>query len=99
MQQHASAVDLRDGERDPFGDTQAAGVDDAQTDAVAWDVDTVEQVMHFGLAEDGRQLVLGRRANEGQSGPVTSQRAFKKKLDATDAMVSEERESLRSLRR
>src|SRR6266487_52419 len=85
MQQHASTVDLRDGERNGFGDAQAAGVDDAQTDAVAWDVNASEQVLHFGLAEDRRQLVLGRRANEGQSGPVTPQRTFKQKLDATDS--------------
>ncbi len=68
VQQTPRAIDVGDLQSDNLGDTQAAGVGEAEEQTVAWAGQSVQEALHLGAAEDGGQgaglLAVGDAGDE-----------------------------------
>ena len=59
VQEHALGIDVEDLQLEPFTQTQAAGVDGDQTDAMIQKGDASQDTSHLGSGEDDGQFELG----------------------------------------
>lgn len=66
MQEHAPGVDISDLQTQAFAQTQAAGVDRRQTDAMIQRGQRQENFANFGGREDDREFELGIGADQFQ---------------------------------
>ena len=87
MQLHTRAVDLGDLEVDAFEQAQAAGVDDAQADAVVWATDLLDDAPDFFGSEHDGQLLGQGRADEVAQGPGTVQGVDVEELDGVEGDI------------
>jgi hypothetical protein len=78
------AVDVGDAQIGSFLQTQAAGVDGAETNFVTRQSDVTENLTHLCEAEDDGQLLLRRRTHDAEDGPATVERLFVEESDPAD---------------
>ncbi len=81
---HAGAVDVSPAQIRSLLQTQAAGVDGAETNSVARQSHVRENLSHFRDAEDDRQLLLRRRSHNAEDGPRAVECLFVEELDASE---------------
>ena len=74
----------RCGDRFPW-QSQAAGIDGGETNFVTRQSDERQNLAHFFAAQNNRQLLLARRAQDTEDGPIALKGAFVEKLDAEDS--------------
>ena len=55
-----------------------------ETNSVAWQSEALENLAHFGDAEDDGQLLFGHRPHDAKDGPATVERVLVEKADAAD---------------
>lgn len=87
VQEHAPGVNVADLELEAFAQTQAAGVNGGQTNAVIQKCDACQNAAHLGDAEDDRQFELGIGANQLDLGrPGTAEGFLPEKLEGTEGL-------------
>jgi hypothetical protein len=81
VQHHAGASDIGHLKACALHQTESATVDRRQTRAINGNPDFSQNPPHFLLAQDHRELLLARRPEEAQGGPIAVQRLLVEELD------------------
>ena len=84
VQEHAVAVDVRDLQGPAFGQSQPAGVDGGQTDAMAEHVDAGEGSSDLTKAQDRGQGLDPLGLEETNGGPIPLESMLIEELDSTE---------------
>jgi len=87
VQEHAFGINVADFQPKAFAQTQAAGVDGGQTDAVIQQGDASQHAAHFGSREDDRWFELGIGADElNLGGPGAAEGLFPEEFDGAERL-------------
>ena len=87
VQEHAPGVDVAHLQPESFSQTQAAGIDRGQADAVIKTLHVAEKVADFGSGKDQRQFELGIGADQLQFlRPVALEGLLPKELEGADEL-------------
>lgn len=87
VQEHPLGVNVADLEPQAFAQTQAAGVDADQTDAVVQEGHASQETAHFGGAQDDRQFELGIGTNQlDLGGPGTLEGFLPEEFDGAEGL-------------
>jgi len=85
VQEHPFGINVADGQREPFAQAQAAGVNEAQTNAMVQGRHRGQNAAHFGRREHDRQFELGIGAGQFQFvGPDAFEGLLPEELEGAD---------------
>ena len=85
VQEHPLGINVTDGQRESFAQTQAAGVNEAQTDAMVPRDDLGQNAAHFGGGKHDRQFELGIGAGQLEFvGPDAFEGLLPEELEGAD---------------
>ena len=84
VEKHAVAVDIGNLQGPAFGQSQAAGIDCGQADAMAEHVDACEGASDLIDAQDGRQGLDTLGLDKTDGGPILPQGILVEELDSTE---------------
>lgn len=85
VQEHPFGINVADGQREAFAQTQAAGINEDQADAMVPGRHPGQHAAHFGGREDDRQFELGIGAGQLEFvGPDAFEGLFPEELEGAD---------------
>ena len=85
VQEHPFGINVADGQREPFAQPQAAGINEDQTDAMVQGRHLGQNAAHFGGREHDRQFELGIGAGQLEFvGPDAFEGLFPEELEGAD---------------
>ena len=85
VQEHPFGINVADGQREPFAQPQAAGINEAQTDAMVQGHHRGQKAAHFGGRENDGQFELGIGAGQLEFvGPDAFEGLFPEELEGAD---------------
>jgi hypothetical protein len=85
VQEHPFGINVADGQREPFTQTQAAGINEDEADAMVQGRHPGQHAAHFGGREDDRQFELGIGADQLEFvGPDAFEGLFPEELEGAD---------------